>query len=108
MKPLRAQPLERLVEANPKLEHNGTWLSFDCPIHHNDHTPEMAPIEVARHWCRIAIPLRPPDVQGWDHNGQPFESLTVSPSIAQRGGPDGCEWHGFIRDGRFEHCGDSR
>jgi len=108
MKPQRAKRLERLVDAHPKLEHGGTWLSFDCPIHLNDATEEMSPEERVHHWCRVAIPLRGGHEKPWDHTGDSFETITVSPSIARRGGAGGCEWHGFIRNGRFEHCGDSR
>jgi len=38
----------------------------------------------------------------------PFGTVTLSPSIRILGGDDGCEWHGFIRAGRFETCGDAR
>ena len=36
------------------------------------------------------------------------DAVTLSPSIRRLGGADGCEWHGFIRGGRFETCGDAR
>lgn len=106
MRPLRAQRLERLVDADPSFytDHAGTrtglGLTFDCPIHEN---------------CFLAVPFANPLDGGpaeprktWQRDGDTFESLTLSPSIRILGGDEGCEWHGFIRSGLFETCGDSR
>lgn len=112
MKPRRAQPLERLVDADPVWvdgsangpERRGTGIIFNCPIHDEDC---FAGVQFAN-----PIDGGPPhDADGaptWRRTGETFETLTLSPSIRRLGGADGCEWHGFIRDGRFETCGDSR
>ena len=125
MKLQRAVRLERLVDANPRLEHNGTWLSFDCPIHPTESDSGEGPVAP---WCRVAIPLRAGDpAQGWDHTGDTFETLTLSPSIARRSQyasreaaiasgclPEHvddsllCALHIFIKNGAIEFCGDSK
>lgn len=112
--PRRPRTLERLVEADPhwtgyiigqgRSERTGVALIFECPIH--DHY--------------LSVPLRKPLDGGppiadwfpsgalWELVGPPdFATLTFAPSIHVQGGEKGCQWHGFIRDGRFEHCGDS-
>ncbi len=118
--PRRAVPLERLVDADPSwssyiigqghrdqsgTERKGVALIFECPIH--DHY--------------LSVPLRNPLDGGppiadwfpsgalWEMQGNPhdFASLTFSPSIHVEGGEKGCEWHGWIQNGRFVHCGDS-
>lgn len=107
MKPRRDKPLERLVDADPAwmdgTDRRGIGVQFNCPIH--------------EHCCggvQFTNPVdggSPRDANGrprWHRTGDTFETLTLSPSIRRLGGPDGCEWHGFIRDGRFETCGDSR
>jgi len=113
VKPQRAQRLERLVDAAPKYVYEAgasarAGISFDCPIHGDG--------------CRVAVPFaNPPDGPpgawaasregGWHRDGDSFEAMTLSPSIhvtGEKHGPDRCEWHGFIRAGRFEHCDDSR
>ena len=113
---LRAQPLERLVDAEPAWVgergagglREGVGVSFDCPIHED---------------CHLGAPFKNPlDGQGppgwkaldgtqWTRSGDTFETLTLSPSIhmlGEKDDPPGCQWHGFIRAGRFETCGDSR
>lgn len=124
VKPRRAQPLERLVDADPRYydwkpdrelnphlaafpDRTGIGLFFDCPIH--------ADCWVA---VRFANPLdgggtfmhpdEPAATPAWQRTGEDFATLTLSPSIRVLGGADGCEWHGFIRGGKFEHCGDSK
>jgi hypothetical protein len=94
---LRPHPLERLVDAKPRLE-NG-FLSFECPFH-----------GVHPEWgqCVVSIPIKP-TANGWDISGaESMETLTVSPSIKKTAVASECFWHGFVRNGRFEHCGDSR
>lgn len=112
VKPRRAAPLKRLVDAEPAWvnEERGkpkrlVGVTFDCPIH-----PD----------CRIGVPFKNPVTGGpppkwtglngtqWQRTGETFEALTLSPSIHIMGEPDDCEWHGFIRAGCFETCGDSR
>jgi len=114
MLPRRVKDLVRLIDANPKWVDYGyekgkpmrrkVAISFDCPIHEN---------------CRIAVPLKNPLDGGppitswfpsgavWHHVGE-FADMTISPSIHVLGEPDDCEWHGFVKDGRFETCGDSK
>lgn len=120
MRPQREKPLERLVDADPRFydwspdrelnpqyadrpDRHGIGLLFDCPIH-GDH-------------CLVGVPFANPLDGGgphepsrptWQRTGESFETLTLSPSIKVLGGETGCEWHGFIRDGRFETCEDSR
>ena len=116
VKPRRARPLKRLVDADPCWvdaaitvpeagRRHGVILDFDCPIHEG---------------CRLGVPVDPPIDGGepmpelmagkaWKRTGgEDFASVTLSPSIRILGGADGCEWHGFIRGGRFETCGDAR
>lgn len=119
MKPRRPIPLERLADAdavfvdwrpdrglNPHLasrpDRVGVYVEFNCPIHAD---------------CRVGVQMTPaldgggplePGEKAWSRTGDTIESLTLSPSIRVLGGADGCEWHGFIRAGRFETCGDSR
>lgn len=111
MKPRREKPIESLVDAEPVWvdgsageERKGTGIIFNCPIHD----------EYCFTGVQFANPIDggpPHDADGtprWHRTGDTFETLTLSPSIRRLGGADGCEWHGFIRDGRFETCGDSR
>lgn len=117
----RAQPLERLVDAEPSWvgtggpsitradgspvpERRGVVLSFQCPIHED---------------CYIGVPVDPPVDGGpampelmagkaWKRTGdEDFATVTLAPSIRILGGEGECRWHGFIRSGRFETCGDS-
>lgn len=94
MNVLRAQPIERLVDAHPLYMACSERLAFDCPIHED---------------CaggRIEIPTSTTESAGtWGRTGTTFETLSITPSIRRRGA---CGWHGFIRDGRFETCGDSQ
>lgn len=100
---LRAKPLERLVDADPHWVDHGDWrgvlLLFECPIHEG---------------CYLGIPVDPaldgqPPPQGekaWARTGgEDFGTVTLSPSIRIL---SDCRWHGFIRAGRFETCGDAR
>ncbi len=110
---LRARPLERLADADPAWVDSsggrrGVMLQFECPIHESDAHGDT---------CRIAVPLDPPldggapIERGWRRSGgEDFDSVTLAPSIRRLGESDGtgCRWHGFVRGGRFETCGDSR
>ncbi len=100
----RAEPLRHLVDADPHWvdygERRGVLLQFECPIHDG---------------CHLGVPVDPaldggppPEGRGWKRTGDTFETLTLSPSIRILGGANGCRWHGFIRGGRFETCGDAR
>lgn len=119
MKP-RAQRLERLSDANPVFlghggpgvthdgqpvpRREGIGLQFDCPIHEECWTAVIFenPLDGAR----------PPDgfsgQARWQRTGDTFDTLTLAPSIRCVGKVGECRWHGFIRNGRFEHCGDAR
>lgn len=117
MKPRRAKALDRLVDAEPCFydyapdralnpnaspDRHGIGVMFACPIHDDcwlgvqfsNPLDGGAPFE----------PKRP----SWQRTGDTFEALTLSPSIRVLGGADGCEWHGFIHAGRFQHCGDAK
>lgn len=115
---LRATPLVRLVDAepcfydwapdralNPKLaalpDRRGLGVLFMCPIHEDCH------VGVA-----FANPIDgfPPmeNTKTWQRDGDTFETLTLSPSIKVLGGEGGCQWHGFIKAGLLQTCGDSR
>ncbi len=123
MRPRRAQPLVRLTEADPSFydwapdrklnpqhagrpDRRGVGIIFECPIHVD---------------CNVGVrfanaldgggPLDEPGYEGrptWHRTGETFDTLTLTPSIRVVGGADGCEWHGFIRNGAFESCSDSR
>lgn len=108
MKTERAQRLTKLVEADAAFynsfdgERKGLGLVFECPIHED---------------CNIGVQFSNPIGGGdaeetgrpaWRRTGETIEKLTLSPSIRVNGGATGCEWHGFIKNGMFEHCGDAR
>ena len=113
---MRDEPLTRLADAKPRW--SGARLVFECPIHTSVGSDEN-PFP-----CVHMIPVNPPPdgsppvTEGitWRRTGasEEFETLSLSPSIAMgRSQPDRpdfhhCKWHGFIRNGRFEHCGDAR
>ena len=40
----------------------------------------------------------------WKVEGDNFDNMTLSPSIRKL---SGCKWHGFVRNGNIETCGDS-
>jgi hypothetical protein len=120
----------RLVECNPRWgvdgirgDHQSRWLTFECPEGHAN--------------CRHQIPFTPsldganhasPQRNGaiWTRTGDTFETLTLTPSIRRdpifpdaRSALDGgyhqddlpsllCAFHGHIKDGGIEFCGDSR
>jgi hypothetical protein len=113
MRPLRAKPIELLRDADPlwivssKAPEDGRYMGvlFECPIHSDG--------------CYVGVPFSNPVGGGepepmhvnktlWQRTGEGLDTLTLSPSIKVLGGADGCEWHGFIRAGRFETCPDSR
>jgi hypothetical protein len=127
VKSRRAQPLERLVDADPcwvgaggegitnsitgePVPHRrGVALMFDCPIHEDCHV--CVYVDPPLDGGKAIEPFAGGEGRGrsWARTGgESFDGVTLSPSIRVLGGPDGCEWHGFIRAGRFETCGDSR
>lgn len=79
-------------DGNPVPERHGIGISFDCPCGGND-----------RVFCHFQNPLdggpcSEPHGHAWYRHGDTFENLTLSPSI-QRADPDGCRWHGYVRNG---------
>lgn len=78
----------------PVPERRGCGISFDCPCGCED---------------RVSVPFTNPldggpngyHPHGWQRTGEDFESLTLSPSIRRM---DGCEWHGWVRDGEVITC----
>lgn len=112
MKPRIGRPIERLVDADPRFYSSQSrdarlGFAFRCPIHSNEGM-DLCYIGVQFANPSDGGPPYAPEAPAWRWNGQDFETLTVEPSIRVMGGEGGCEWHGFIRDGRFEHCGDAR
>lgn len=126
---MRNKRKTRLVDCNPRLapfyanETTIERLVFDCPEGHEG--------------CKVTVPFSPamdgnarPSREGrpvWDRTGDTFETMTLSPSIrcrpiyrdradaiAQGADPQYiterlfCAFHGFIKNGRIEFCGDSR
>lgn len=99
----RPKPLERLddpeADAHFVTSEDGeiTGLIFRCPIH------EDCPGYLGPNFALGRGPV-------WHRDGDDLASITVAPSIrVGAGDPDSpCHWHGFIRNGRFEHCGDAR
>ena len=95
---LRGRPIERLddpeADAHWVTDEDGqiTGLIFCCPIHED---------------CSGYIG---PTFGPWQRSGSSLSTVTVWPSIrVGASDPEGeCHWHGFIRNGRFEHCGDAR
>lgn len=117
MKPQREKPLLRLADAEPLFydyapnrevnpdaprDRRGIGILFDCPIHED--------CRVGVHFANPLDGEGPVEFQrgGWRRSGETAEDLTLEPSILVLGGPRGCEWHGFIRSGNFENCGDSK
>lgn len=123
----------RLVDCNPRWvsgRYTGVdsdvarGVHFDCPEGHEG--------------CSHAIPFTPAmdgtastswqtNSAIWQRTGDTFETMTLSPSIRRvptyagreaaiaagavaehLGDQHFCAFHGFIRDGRIEFCGDSR
>jgi hypothetical protein len=80
------------------IRHGGSQaLYFDCPC---------------KSGHRLLIPFSPAIGGGgeaagskWARSGETLDSLTLSPSLAIRGGPDGREcWHGWVRAGEAVSC----
>jgi hypothetical protein len=123
----------RLVDCNPRWvtgryagrdDDTPVGVHFDCPEGHEG--------------CSHAIPFTPALDGGpaaswytssaiWQRTGDTFETLTLSPSIRrnpQHASREAaiaagcipeyitdsllCAFHGFVRDGQIEFCGDSR
>ncbi len=79
-----------LADGSPAPERHGVGIVFDCPCG----CGTRAMIEFT-----IATDGKPWRAGAWKRTGDTFDMLTLSPSI-QRAEPDGCRWHGFIRDGK--------
>lgn len=79
-----------------RLDTDVRTLTFDCPFHEDCDAGQ------------VAIPTAPKNGPlGWGRSGNDLETITITPSI-KRGPRGGCEWHGHVTLGRFDHCGDSR
>lgn len=109
MRQLRAKPLELLVDAAPEWvrRSNGVivGLTFDCPLHAEcSHIGGPSRIGVT-FLNPIGSDVRNP--HGWQRTGESFEAISIAPSIRVMD-HELCGWHGYVRDGRFETCGDSR
>jgi len=123
----------RLVDCNPRWAHGRYYgqeegpvrgVHFDCPEGHAEcshiipFTPALDGTEAASWQSNGA---------NWQRTGDTFETLTLSPSIRRNptyasreaalaagalpeylNDSHFCAFHGFIRDGAIEFCGDSR
>lgn len=103
----------------PIEQRSGMGITFQCPIHGDtcfigvmfSNPIDGGPPDQYRSVCGPAPEYA---VVGWktqplwQRTGVDFATLTISPSIRVLGGPRYCEWHGFIRNGLFEHCGDAK
>jgi hypothetical protein len=122
----------RLVDCNPRwIDHgvgdgrfHGRGIQFDCPEGHEHcwhsipFTPALDGTASTGWYSSGAV---------WQRTGDTFETLTLSASIARRPQHASreaaiasgcrpeyvtesllCAFHGFIRDGGIEFCGDSR
>jgi len=80
-------------DGKPVPRREGIGLSFDCPCGCG-----------TRPFVYLVNPLDggPPieEQRGWQRTGDTFENLTLSPSLLRQD-PDGCRWHGFIRNGEI-------
>ncbi len=94
----------RLSDLSPSWIRNGdrsgVAVSFDCPCQ-AEHAPGISP--------RVAVYLSNPLDggsslrDGWRRTGDTFDTLTLHPSI-QRAEPNGCRWHGWIKNGEAITC----
>lgn len=85
----------KLADLHPELVlDTEDQLWFDCPGGCGD---------------RIGIPLKPSRSGGWDNTDiDDFSKTTLSPSIGYNPIGEHHHWHGWIRSGEIEHCGDSK
>lgn len=83
-------------DGNPAPRREGVGILLNCPCGNNDENHKL--------YVPFANPLDGgPSLygeRGWQREGDTFEKLTLSPSILRRD-PDGCGWHGFIRNGEI-------
>ena len=82
------------LHGKPMPERTGVAVSFDCPCG----CDTRAVIEFT-----VAIDGGAWSDKGWARTGDTFDTLTLSPSIL-RAEPDGCKWHGWIRNGEVIAC----
>lgn len=83
---------KRLTDLNPQFLNahmgaRGSCVVLDCPCGCGDRFP--IPFKVALDGTVVR-----PD--GWDREGDTFETLTLRPSIYRKWD---CGWHGFITNG---------
>jgi hypothetical protein len=112
----------QLADCNPrwrtydgKDDHSPDALEFDCPEGH-EHCRHVVPFTPALDGSRRPVLQR--NGAQWERTNDVFATLTLTPSIritpSKRMLPDGrideigCAFHGFIKSGQIEFCGDSR
>jgi hypothetical protein len=107
----REKPLTRLADADPVFAvgpsgRKGIGLLFNCPIHSDEcftYVPFTNPLDGG--------PPLEQDQLTWARSGETFDTLSISPSIHKLGekiGEGECEWHGFVTNGAFITCADSK
>jgi hypothetical protein len=84
------------ADGTPVPERRGVGIIFDCPCG----CGELCAIPFAN-----ALDGGPQydQRQGWQREGDTFETLTLRPSIL-RTKPPGCGWHGWITNGEVTSC----
>lgn len=89
------------ADGKPVPYRHGVGLMCDCPCGCGSKlfVPFQNPLDGG--------PSNNPDRVCWDRTGDTFEVLTLAPSIRRIPHDGSCGWHGFIRQGMIETCGDS-
>jgi hypothetical protein len=89
------------ADGSPVPERHGVGLLCDCPCGCGSrlYVPFANPLDGG--------PPLEPDRSRWLRDGDTFEAVTLSPSIRRIPHDGSCGWHGYIRSGGIETCGDS-
>ena len=84
------------TDGSPVPARVGVGMIFDCPCG----CGVKGHVEFT-----VAIDGQPWAVESprWERTGDTFETMTLSPSI-NRPKPQGCGWHGWIRNGEVTKC----
>jgi len=86
------------ADGSPAPKRRGVGVIMNCPCgtHGEDnqlYVPFEAPLDGGPCIER----------KGWKRTGDTIDTLTLSPSVL-RSDPDGCRWHGWIRNGEAISC----
>lgn len=90
------------ADGSPAPERTGVGLQFKCPCGGKHHEYDMVYVAFSNP-LDGGPPFKNPNQPTWHRTGDTIETLTLTPSI-QRMDPDGCRWHGFVRNGATETC----